>query len=179
MAPAAVGAGAGLQLLPLLLPLLLQLLPPAASHAQVGSVGAGPVVETSGGVVQGVYEPVAGLPVAAFRGIPYGAPPVGRLGRFKPPQPAAPWTGVLNASVNAPACFQMGLAEPAQSEDCLALNVFSPNVTKRGADAVRGAPHASSAVRQRALSVPGRPGPRALQLEGLRLVRVLRVRAWG
>jgi len=77
--------------------------------------------------------------VAIFRGIPYGAPPVGEL-RFKPPQPPMAWSGVREAKENELACPQpmielqagigemiRGAAEPEpQGEDCLVLNVFTP-----------------------------------------------------
>ena len=44
--------------------------------------------------------------VAAFRGIPYAAPPVGTL-RWRPPQPVRPWKpAVLNASTYGSKCVQ-------------------------------------------------------------------------
>jgi len=82
-------------------------------------------VET--GKVRGV---VAGA-VAAFKGIPYAAPPVGQ-NRWRPPQPAAKWSGVRDASQYGPDCMQLpfpGDAAPlgvTPSEDCLYVNVWKP-----------------------------------------------------
>lgn len=88
-----------------------------------------PLVSTSGGKLQGVVE--GGLTV--FRGIPYAAPPVDDL-RWAPPQPAARWSGVRDASAFGPACIQPPVPAssiyndpPASSsEDCLNLNVWAP-----------------------------------------------------
>ena len=72
---------------------------------------------------------------AAFLGIPYAAAPVGRL-RYASPVPAAPWTGVRDATTPGPASIQTLVgaaawlydsAEP-QGEDCLFLNVWTPSV---------------------------------------------------
>jgi para-nitrobenzyl esterase len=72
--------------------------------------------------------------IEVFKGIPFAAPPIGPL-RWKPPQPAANWTGVRPALDYGPACPQVvdpggkpnggGYAGPT-SEDCLNLNVFAP-----------------------------------------------------
>src|SRR5215213_3147175 len=43
--------------------------------------------------------------VTAYLGIPYAAPPVGDL-RWKPPQPAAHWTGVRKADAFGTSCMQ-------------------------------------------------------------------------
>ena len=51
------------------------------------------VVNTSNGPVRGLMEQ-GGLHV--FKGVRYGAPPVGEL-RFKPPRRPAPWTEVADA----------------------------------------------------------------------------------
>ncbi|OBG24549.1 carboxylesterase/lipase family protein [Mycobacterium sp. 852002-51057_SCH5723018] len=70
--------------------------------------------------------------VHRWRSIPYARPPVGRL-RFRAPQPPLPWSGVRH-------CHSVGNCAPQQrrytmlgvgryqpmSEDCLALNVVSP-----------------------------------------------------
>ena len=58
-----------------------------------------------------------------FRGIRYGADTAAT--RFKPPQPPAPWRGVIDAIAFGGASPQPG-AEPNQSEDCLFLNVTAP-----------------------------------------------------
>jgi para-nitrobenzyl esterase len=85
-------------------------------------------VKTAGGTVEGVA--VANGAVRAFKGIPYAAPPVGDL-RWKPPQPAAPWTGVRKADAFGARCVQarvfgdMVFRDEA-SEDCLNLNVWTP-----------------------------------------------------
>ncbi|KAJ3646359.1 hypothetical protein Zmor_023949 [Zophobas morio] len=63
-----------------------------------------------------------GKTIYAFRGIRYGKPPVNEL-RFKPPQPVDPWSGIYNATSDAPACPQPGITPV--SEDCLFLNVYA------------------------------------------------------
>ena len=96
------------------------------------------VVTTTLGPVQGSLEDS----LAVFKGLRYGAPPVGPL-RFKPPQAPASWSVPAAAvSYGAPA-IQSGMApgergssagdppapdEPASSEDCLFLNVWSPGL---------------------------------------------------
>ncbi|GMT19755.1 hypothetical protein PFISCL1PPCAC_11052 [Pristionchus fissidentatus] len=70
--------------------------------------------------------------VDAFQGIPYARPPVGEL-RFKKPQPPECWDGVRNAksfgnrSIQKDLLFIDHWRKGAQSEDCLLLNVFSPD----------------------------------------------------
>jgi para-nitrobenzyl esterase len=71
--------------------------------------------------------------VAAFKGIPYAAPPVGEL-RWRPPQPAASWNGVRSATDYGPYCAQpvsevLGFKLGAFSEDCLILNVWTPDLS--------------------------------------------------
>ncbi|MET7574564.1 carboxylesterase family protein [Streptomyces sp. NPDC005492] len=63
-----------------------------------------------------------------FEGIPYAAPPVGDL-RWAPPRPAAPWSGVRDATRPASACPQPAGEVPGGStdEDCLHLNVTTPD----------------------------------------------------
>lgn len=64
-------------------------------------------------------------PGAAFFDIPYAS-----AERFSPPVAHAPWTDVRDASKRGPACSQgadtFSMTKPIQSEDCLALNVWTP-----------------------------------------------------
>jgi para-nitrobenzyl esterase len=67
----------------------------------------------------------SGVGVRVYKGIPYAAAPAGQL-RWKPPQPAKPWKGILVAK-NFPANCPQALPLPGpQSEDCLGLNVWTP-----------------------------------------------------
>jgi len=63
-----------------------------------------------------------------FLGIPFVAPPIGAL-RWRPPAPAIPWQNVLEASAFAPACAQLASLQSgaSESEDCLYLNVWTPD----------------------------------------------------
>ncbi len=109
-------------------------------------------VTTLSGPVQGVQ----GDGVAIYRGIPYAAPPVGEL-RWRSPQPTEPWKEPFQADTHYPAFWQdntggnsifmaaltegagmggftqwmltsfAGLAAPEVSEDCLALNIITPD----------------------------------------------------
>lgn len=84
----------------------------------------GPVVVTDKGPIKGVITPT----VKKYLGIPYAQPPVGEL-RWRPPQSVARWHGVRDATAFAPHCPQpaspFGLA--STNEDCLYLNVYTPN----------------------------------------------------
>lgn len=83
------------------------------------------VLAISGGLVRG-GSIAAG--VRAFKGIPYAAPPVGPL-RWHAPRPPAGWTGVRDACAFGPDFPQAPnprLRAPSQSEDCLYVNVWTP-----------------------------------------------------
>ncbi len=108
--------------------------PAAGGHA-----AADLVAQTDAGALRGTSVGSA----IAFMGIPYARPPVGEL-RWEAPQPAAPWTGVRDATQPGRACAQdpagltpfispmaraygSSFAEPVESsEDCLYLNVWTP-----------------------------------------------------
>lgn len=81
-----------------------------------------PVVKTAQGDVQGFIKEN----VNVFYGIPYAAPPVGEL-RWKAPQPRASWQGILKTTQAPPLCFQYMLYMQRGQEDCLYLNVATPD----------------------------------------------------
>jgi len=84
-------------------------------------------VKVESGTVEGKQEG----PIRTFLGIPYAAPPVGDL-RWKPPAPAAKWTGVRAAKEFGAHCMQrdvygdMTFPDGGNSEDCLTLNIWTP-----------------------------------------------------
>lgn len=113
------------------IPLLLALvaLAPVAAPAQTPDAApSAPRAQTANGAVQGL---TLASGVRAFRGIPFAAPPVRDL-RWKPPQPAERWQGVLLADRFASQCMQarvfgdMMFRNAGISEDCLYLNVWAP-----------------------------------------------------
>ena len=110
-----------------MLSLLALLFLTIAVKAQSQSSNESPRVKTDKGVVQGIDD----SGVYIFKGIPFAQPPVGNL-RWKPPQPAKSWNGVLKATHFGNGCMQrpifsdMKFRFPKKSEDCLYLNVWSP-----------------------------------------------------
>lgn len=66
--------------------------------------------------------------VRVFRGIPYAAAPVGEL-RWRPPQPFGTWTGIRESTQFGAPALQGETFGPrsVQSDDCLFLNVWTPN----------------------------------------------------
>src|SRR5260370_5658405 len=84
-----------------------------------------PLASTLSGPVRGS---VTSAGVREFLGIPYAAPPVGNL-RWRPPVPHARWFAPLEATQFANHCPQppspFGIA--SVTEDCLFLNVFTPD----------------------------------------------------
>ena len=86
-------------------------------------------VRTDSGTVEGSTG--ASSQIRVFEGIPFAAPPVGKL-RWQPPQPVLAWKGVRKADVFGSRCMQgaifsdMVFRDPGPSEDCLYLNVWTP-----------------------------------------------------
>ncbi|OAP25585.1 carboxylesterase/lipase family protein [Amycolatopsis sp. M39] len=103
-------------------------------------------VETRAGAVRGEVRNGAGF----FLGVPFAQPPVGEL-RFRPPVPAASWTGVRDATEFAAKAPQPDVTGKrfVGGEDCLYVNVYAPEapgsypvlVWIHGGGGVLGAPH--------------------------------------
>jgi len=97
--------------------------------AQATGARAADQVKIASGIVEGTTVPHSN--VRAFLGIPFAAPPVGKL-RWQPPQPVEPWSGVRKADEFGPRCMQlrvfpdMVFRDKGPSEDCLYLNVWTP-----------------------------------------------------
>lgn len=96
------------------------------------------VVEVENGKIQGI--PAADPRITSFKGIPFAAPPVGE-NRWRAPQPAKDWEGILKAFDFAPISMQAPIVidvnniytrewtvdpDIPMSEDCLYLNVWTP-----------------------------------------------------
>ena len=95
-------------------------------------------VRTENGWVEGL--PAADPRITSFKGIPYAAPPTGE-NRWRAPQPAKNWEGVLQAFRFGPIAMQHKPGEDPEiiytrewnvdpdipmSEDCLHLNIWTP-----------------------------------------------------
>src|SRR5438128_12330744 len=94
-----------------------------AAAADAGSV----LADTSAGKIRGLVVE----DIKIFRGVPYGGTTAG-TNRFMPPTKPAAWTGVRDAVAYGPTAPQTRgngperAGVPAESEDCLVLNVFTP-----------------------------------------------------
>lgn len=100
--------------------------------------GANPLLKEPLRLKQGQLAGVPGRnqAIAVFKGIPFGAPPVGAA-RWRAPEPAAGWSGVRKADTFSASCIQSIATERKPwtyefmthgeiSEDCLYLNVWTP-----------------------------------------------------
>jgi len=101
------------------------------------------IVSTKYGDIEGLVTsyPNASGPfksVSKFLGVPFAAPPIGEL-RLKAPVPPKAWPNVLQTKKHGDVCRQGTLSEIyikmfapnfTYSEDCLYLDVYSPNVSQ-------------------------------------------------
>jgi len=109
---------------------------PALARPAKGQAEGPALVETAGGRLRGRRS--GG--VSSFRAIPYAASTAGP-NRFRPPLPAAPWSGVREALAFGPSAPQAPANADAlsgwynalqpMSEDCLQLNVWTPSTSGR------------------------------------------------
>lgn len=81
--------------------LLLYLLAGVATMSLGTTAQQPPLVRVDSGELQGVADDS----VVSYKGIPFAAPPVRDL-RWRPPQPAAAWTGVRQAAEFGADCMQ-------------------------------------------------------------------------
>ncbi len=114
--------------------LLLCLIATLVLAAALASCGGGntdngaevPEVITESGPLRGI----SGDQVDEYLGIPYAAPPVGKL-RWMPPQPYGRWPGILEATQFGNVCPQQNGGAAIGNENCLFLNVYAPHARKR------------------------------------------------
>ena len=105
--------------------LTIQIVPKAFSQSNMEAAML--QIKTANGILEGMDE----SGIRAFKGIPFGQPPVGNL-RWKEPQPVKNWSGVRKADKFGPRAMQralfgdMGFRSNGMSEDCLYLNVWTP-----------------------------------------------------
>ena len=94
------------------------------------------IVESRWGKLRGRFS----NGVAAFKGVPFAAPPFG-ANRLRPPKPVEPWEGVRDAFEFGPKSPQVayppGIADAlaelvGPGEDCLTLNVWTPETGAAG-----------------------------------------------
>ncbi len=92
-----------------------------------------PQANTNFGLVEGIKEKSG---ILSFKGIPFAAPPVGDF-RWREPQPLKKWEGVLQTkqfgprAMQAPIFGDMNFRSNGMSEDCLYLNVWTPQTNGR------------------------------------------------
>jgi para-nitrobenzyl esterase len=97
----------------------------AGAFSAAPALAHNPAIVTRNGTVKGISLYGEEL----YLGIPYAVPPVGNL-RWMPPVPSGRFPGgVFQANDVGNSCTQPGSFGPG-SEDCLTLNVVTPNIKK-------------------------------------------------
>ncbi|KAJ8984447.1 hypothetical protein NQ317_012511 [Molorchus minor] len=88
-----------------------------------------PIISIANGPIMGRRDYTVGQNKTyyVFQGIPYAEPPVDDL-RFSAPVKVSNWTDTLNATSEGSQCVQ-DTNPVLGSEDCLFINVFTPNIT--------------------------------------------------
>jgi para-nitrobenzyl esterase len=91
-----------------------------------------PTVRIKEGLLKGFQE----NGVFKFYGIPYAAPPIGKL-RWRSPQPVEPWEGARDATKFRNIAYQISRKDNipeedkdlVEDEDCLYLNIWTPSIS--------------------------------------------------
>ncbi len=106
----------------------------AAAGARAADTMAAPPTPVMLTIAQGALAGNRDDGIASFKNIPFAAPPVGPL-RWRAPQAAPSWQGTRAADSYGPICPQQHesflrrtfMPKLAESEDCLSLNVWTPD----------------------------------------------------
>ncbi|KAJ3652658.1 hypothetical protein Zmor_018605 [Zophobas morio] len=95
---------------------------------QISSLLADTILQLPNGQIKGREDTtIENKAYYAFMGIPYAAPPVGEL-RFKAPQAVENWDDILDTTQSSTTCFQEASNDENESEDCLHINVYTPEL---------------------------------------------------
>jgi para-nitrobenzyl esterase len=117
--------------------------------ALVAAIGVTPAAQTQApstvAVDTGELQGVLADGVVSFKGIPFAAPPVGEL-RWRPPQPAARWTGVRQAPEFGASCMQGRGFGPPPGAGGRAGAPAAPGASPTPAPATQAAPSVPAAA---------------------------------
>jgi para-nitrobenzyl esterase len=116
------------------------------TYAEQRDTDSSPTISVKEGQLRGALDGTT----AVFKGIPYAAAPISSL-RWREPMPAQPWSGIRDATKPGSACVQnvaglgtfiaplaaaygasYDIKPVSSSEDCLYLNIWSPNWPSKG-----------------------------------------------
>lgn len=93
------------------------------------------IVKTKSGPVKGITKETDLKKVYhSFQHIPYAQKPIGEL-RFRDPKSVLPWTETIDCTKEGPPAKSLDIFLPdgpkvVGSEDCLGVNVFTPDVSE-------------------------------------------------